>query len=62
MYALTTETANQLCKDLEDLTAILELLAASNSLTPNAIAAFGNCAKSCEKYLEACHKKGVTNE
>ena len=56
MQALTTETANQLCKDLEDLTAIFEMLAASNSITPNALVAFGKCAKSCEKYLELYQK------
>lgn len=56
MQALTTETANQLCKDLEDLTAILELLASSNSITPKAATTFGNCAKSCEKFLAAYSK------
>lgn len=56
MQALTTDSAAKLCKDLKDLTAILELLAASNALTPNALAAFGDCANSCQKYLEAFTK------
>ena len=57
MQALTTDTASKLCKDIEDLTAILELLAASNSITPSAAAAFDNCAKSCEKFLAAYSKR-----
>ena len=57
MQALTTESAKQLSKDIEDLTAILELLAASNSLTPKVLSTFGICAKSCEKFLAAYSKK-----
>ena len=53
MDALTTDTANQLCKDLEDLTAIMELLAASKALTPNVLATLDECANSCEKFIVA---------
>ena len=56
MQALTSETANQLCKDLEDFIDIINLLAGYNSLTPSVLSAIGNCANSCEKFLIACSK------